>query len=209
MPRSPFQRPTRHRTTGPKFLVACKGDGEKAYLEAIRQSLRLSDRQIIVRNEKGTDPLSVIRSVIEHRTELKKEGRWLAKKDRVWAAFDGDEHRDNDAENWYQALDLAQAQRIKLALTNPSLELWYLLHFQDQQSYIHRDKAVEELRKHVPQYMKPLPLRSATPEERQDAIQRAARLDQRNREMGRPFHNNPSSGMGKLIELLLKLDKSL
>ena len=96
-----------------------------------------------------------------------------------------------------------------LALSNPSLELWYLLHFQDQQAYIHRDKAVEELRKHVPQYQKPLPLLVVTSEARQDAIQRAARLDQLNRERGEPFHNNPSSGMGKLIELLLKLDKSL
>lgn len=208
MPRSSFQRPTRDRTTGPKFLVACEGDGEKAYLEAIRQSLRLSDRQIIVRNEKRTDPLSVIRSVIEHRTGLKKEGRWL-EGDSAWAAFDGDEHQANDDANWNQALDLAQADHITLALSNPSLELWYLLHFQDQSASIHRDKAVAELKKHVPNYRKPLPLSSVTPEARQDAVQRAARLDQRNREMGRPFHNNPSSGMGKLIELLLKLDKSL
>lgn len=206
MPRSSFQRPTRDRMTGPKFLIACEGDGEKAYLEAIRQSLRLSNRQIIVLNEKGTDPLSIVKSVIEHRIALKKEGTWLSR-DSAWAAFDGDEHRDNDRENWYQALDLAQAQGINLAVSNPSLELWYLLHFQDQQSYIHRDKAVEELKKHTPQYQKPLPLLSVTPEARQAAVQRAAWLAERNREAGRPFYNNPSSGMGKLIELLLKLGK--
>ncbi len=104
MPRSPFPRPTRDRTTGPKFLVACEGDGEKAYLEAIRQSLRLSNSQIVVLNEKGTDPLSVVRAVIEHQQGLQSDGRWL-EGDSTWAAFDGDEHRDNDRENWYQALD--------------------------------------------------------------------------------------------------------
>ena len=208
MPRSPFSRPTRNRTPGPKFLIACEGDGEKAYLEAIRQSLRLSSKQIIVLNEKGTDPLSIVRAVTEYREVLKCDGGWL-KQDSAWAALDGDEHRDNDRENWYQALDLAQAQSINLAVSNPSLELWYLLHFQDQQAYIHRDKAVEELKKHTPRYQKPLPLLSVTSEARQAAVQRAARLAERNREAGRPFYDNPSSGMGKLIESLLKLDKSL
>lgn len=208
MPRSPFPRPTRVRATGSNFLIACEGDGEKAYLEAIRQSLRLSDKQIVVLNEKGTDPLSVIRSVLEYRAGLKKEGRWL-KRDSAWSAFDGDEHRDNNPANWHQALDLAQAQSIKLALSNPSLELWYLLHFQDQQAYIHRHKAVEELRKHIPQYQKPLPLLAATPEVQQAAIVRAARLAERNQDAGWLFYNNPFSGMGKLIKLLLELDKSL
>ncbi len=110
---------------------------------------------------------------------------------------------------WYQALDLAQAQRINLAVSNPSLELWYLLHFQEQQAYIHRDKAVEELRKHVPQYQKPLPLLAVTPEAQIAAVVRAARLAERSQEVDRPFYNNPSSGMGKLIERLLELDKSL
>jgi len=92
-------------------------------------------------------------------------------------------------------------------VSNPSLELWYLLHFQDQSAYIHRNQAVAELKKHVPNYRKPLPLLSVTPEECLTAIQRAARLEERNEEAGRLIYNNPSSGMGKLIELLLKLGK--
>lgn len=88
MPRSSFQRPSRVRATGPKLLIACEGDGEKAYLEAIRQSLRLSDRQIVVLNQKGTDPLSVVRTAIEYRKGLKSDGAWL-KGDSAWAAFGG------------------------------------------------------------------------------------------------------------------------
>lgn len=115
MPRSSFQRSTRARVTGPKLLIACEGDGEKAYLEGLRQELRLSDRQIVVLNEKGTDP----------------------------------------------------------------------------------------------QYQKPLPLSLMAPEASRAAIQRADRLAEHNREAEQPFYNNPSSGMGRLIELLLELDKSL
>ena len=146
MPRSSFQRQTHVKATGPKFLIACEGDGERAYLEAIRQSLRLSGKQIVVLNEKGTDPLSVVKTVIEYQEGLKSDGTWL-RGDSAWAAFDGDEHRDNDPNNWHQALKLAQDNQIELALSNPSLELWYLLHFQDQNAYIHRDKAAAELKK--------------------------------------------------------------
>ena len=206
MPRNPFQRQSRPRSTGPKFLIACEGDGEKAYLEAIRQALRLAGNQIIVLNEKGTDPLTIVKTVINYRQGLQKDGLWLAD-DTAWAALDGDEHRDNNRENWHQALDLAKANQIELALSNPSLELWYLLHFQDQDAYIHRDKAVAELEKHIPRYKKPMVLFPDPPDPIRIAIQRAARLARRNQEKALPFHNNPCSGMGRLVERLLRLRK--
>ncbi len=204
MPRASFQRPIRVRSTGPKLLIACEGDGEKAYLEAIRQSLRLSSNQIIVLNEKGTDPLTIVKTVINHRAVLHKDASWLPT-DTAWAALDGDEYRANNPANWHQALDLAQTNHIELALSNPSLELWYLLHYQDQESYIHRDRAVAELERHIPNYKKPMSLYPGPPGAIQSAIQRADRLAQRNNENEMPFYNNPCSGMGRLVELLLQL----
>lgn len=206
MPRVSFQRPIRVRSTGPKLLIACEGDGEKAYLEAIRQSLRLSSNQITVPNEKGTDPLTIVKTVINHRAGLQKDASWLPT-DTAWAALDGDEHRDNNPENWHQAIDVAHANRIELALSNPSLELWYLLYFQDQEAHIHRDRAVAELEKHVPNYKKPMPLYPGPPGAIRAAIQRAARLAQRNQENEIPFYTNPCSGMGRLVERLLQLQR--
>ena len=206
MPRAPFQRRDRPRLTGPKFLIACEGDSEKAYLEAVRQGLRLSNNQIIVLNEKGTDPLTIVKTVIKQREGLQRDELWL-EQDSAWAALDGDEHRDNNQDNWFQALDLAQANQIELALSNPSLELWYLLHYQDQEAYIHRDKAIEELEKHVPRYKKPIVLYPGPPGALEAAMLRAGRLAQRNQEAGLPFHSNPCSSMGRLVELLLRLRK--
>ena len=206
MPRAPFQRPIRPRSTGPKFLIACEGDGEKAYLEAVRQGLRLSNSQIIVLNEKGTDPLTIVKTVIKQREGLQRDELWLPQ-DTAWAALDGDEHRDNNRENWFQALNLAQDNHVTLALSNPSLELWYLLHFQDQEAYIHRDKALEELEKHLPHYKKPMALSPAPLGAVEAAIHRARRLDQRNQEFSLPFHHNPCSGMGVLVEALLRLQR--
>ena len=206
MPRSAFSRRPPTRSLGPKFLIACEGDSEEAYLEDLRQSLRLSKNQIIVLNEKGTDPLTIVRTVLLQRQGMQKEGLWVAG-DTAWAALDGDEHRDNNADNWYQSLDLAQAHQIHFALSNPSLELWYLLHFQDQEAPLHRDKASAELEKHLPSYKKPVSLYSELKSSAQDAIARAARLDQRNLEKEASFYNNPCSGMGKLVAQLLQLQR--
>ena len=204
MPRHSFQRQGPTRSIQPKFLIACEGDSEENYLEAIRRDLRLSKDRIIVLNEKGTDPLSVVRTAMEARRGLSRDNLWLPQ-DTAWAALDGDEHRDNNRDNWHQALDLAQANRVQLALSNPSLELWYLLHYQDQEAHIHRDKAVEELEKHLPYYKKPMTLYPIPSELIAAAIQRAARLAQRNEENRLPFHSNPGSSMGRLVERLLRL----
>ena len=206
MSRSSFQRQPHPRTIGVKFLIVCEGDGEEAYFKAIRQDLSLPKERIVILNESGTDPRTIIQTVINYKEGLQKSRSWLAG-DTAWAAFDGDEHRDNNPENWYQALALAQTKNINLALSNPSLELWYLLHYQDQEASIHRDKALEELRKHAPSYKKPQALYPGPPGAIPLAIQRAARLAQRNEENGQPFHHNPCSGIGLLVELLLQLRK--
>lgn len=204
MSRSFFKRRNSARSIEPKFLIACEGDSEENYIEAIRRDLRLSKDRVIVLNEKGTDPLSIVRTAIEAKEDLQRDNLWLPQ-DTVWVALDGDEHRDNDRDNWHQALDLAQAKSVQLALSNPSLELWYLLHYQNQEAYIHRDKAAEELEGHLPSYKKPMGLYPVPPDMIAAAIQRAARLAHRNEENGLPFHNNPCSGMGRLVESLLRL----
>lgn len=207
----PYLRQGQVRATGPKFLIVCEGDGEKALLEAVRQDLRLTKDQIIVLNGKGTDPLTIVRTVVGEQRGLRQEGRWLAKStggvgwDTAWVALDGDEHRDNNRDNWHQALDLAQANDVKVAVSNPSLELWYLLYYQNQEAYIHRDKAAEELEKYAPHYKKPMSIYPGPPGALSAAIGRAARLTQRNRENDKPFHTNPCSGMGELVERLLRL----
>jgi hypothetical protein len=44
--------------------------------------------------------------------------------------FDRDEHP-----NFARAIDLADRHGIKLAMSNPCLELWFILHFEDQTAY--------------------------------------------------------------------------
>jgi hypothetical protein len=50
--------------------------------------------------------------------------------------FDVDEHPDLP-----QAIDLAQRHGINLAVSNPCIELWFILHFEAQTAWIERKQA--------------------------------------------------------------------
>ena len=69
--------------------------------------------------------------------------------------------------NWESAINRAKSQKIKLAITNPCFELWYLIHFQDHFAQITRDRLWNLLEKHIPDYEKsmclyPKPLKPLT-----------------------------------------------
>jgi hypothetical protein len=68
-------------------------------------------------------------AVLGARQDAKSEKRW-EHEDSAWAVFDGDEHITNTPANWHQAIQKAKSQKINLAITNPSIEFWYLIHFQ-------------------------------------------------------------------------------
>jgi hypothetical protein len=53
-----------------------------------------------------------------------------------WCVFDIDEHP-----NVARALELAASSGVSVCATNPCVELWFLLHFQDQSAAIHRHDA--------------------------------------------------------------------
>ena len=61
--------------------------------------------------------------------------------DSAWAVYDGVEHFNNNPADWHEAINLARARKINLAITNPSFEFYYLLHFQDQMGWLERDEA--------------------------------------------------------------------
>lgn len=56
--------------------------------------------------------------------------------DQIWCVFDRDEHP-----HFPKAIALAGSHGINLAISNPCLELWFILHFEDQIAYLERQAA--------------------------------------------------------------------
>ena len=141
MAKPSFKRNVPKKEVAKKILIACEVKyTEPLYLKAIKQDLRLSTVKITILPHDGTDPLSVVSKVLDKRQEVKREGTW-EKEDLAWAVFDGDEHIQKDPNNWHQAIQKAKKENIRLAITNPSIEFWYLIHFQERSSNISQDKA--------------------------------------------------------------------
>jgi hypothetical protein len=212
MAKPSFKRNAPTKTVGKKILIACEGkQTEPKYFNAIRQDLRLTTVQVLILPHDGTDPLSVVNTVLEARKEKKREKTWFDDQDSAWAVFDGDEHIANNRPNWCQAIQLAKSQKINLAITNPSIEFWYLIHFQDHSVIIARDKAKDRLKQHIPNYDKAqcyyqqeLKVRT------QDAIARANKLDDLAKQNKLPEYANPCcSGISQLVEMMLKMGDRL
>ena len=205
-----FQRPVRQRQIGRRVIIACEGiSTEPGYFEEIRKSKNLSKKQIILVSHVGTDPLTVVKAAIEEQNAQKQRRDW-GKDDRAWAVFDGDEHRQENPENWNDALQKAAGQNIRLAISNPCFEFWYLLHFQEHSAHLTRQKARELLRRHLSAYEKanrlyPVPLEPLTA----DALQRAKFLAGRAASDKLLPYTNPSTGVGDLVELLLGLESQV
>jgi hypothetical protein len=195
----------------PTIIIVCEGQKtEPGYFRAMGRHHRIGKlRNFEVFDTAGkTNPLSIVNRAIYEREQIKldRERTWEPG-DTAWAVFDGDEHRNQDPENWQTAIDKAKTQKINLAIINPCFEFWYLIHYQDATAHMDAKTALKQLQKHRPNYTKaqtlyPDPLLNLT----LTAIQRATKIAQQiDRDCLDPYSNPCCSNLPKLVKILLEL----
>lgn len=116
--------------------------------------------------------------------------------DEIWCVFDRDQHP-----RVAEAIALAEQHGILVALSNPCIELWFILHYEDRTSHIDADKAKK--RSHELTGCKKTLTEAALKdlEARHDqAAERAKALDSKHMGDGSPPRHNPSSEVWKLVE---------
>jgi hypothetical protein len=144
-------------------------------------------------------PMALVKRAIDakkknERAQKRGGGR---SHDEVWCVFDVDEHHDLK-----QAATLAREHGIHVAISNPCIELWFLLHFEPQTAFIDRHDVQEKAREHT-KCRKALSESALGDLEANyaDAKSRAQDLDDKHRGDGTEFpENNPSSGVWKLVD---------
>jgi hypothetical protein len=152
---------------------------------------------VVIDDFRGT-PLQIVQRAVAAKKESEREsrkGRGDAY-DKVWCICDVDEHP-----NLAEAINLAEAHGIGLAISNPCIELWFILHFEDQTAYIDR-KAAQSRAKELLSCGKSLSDAALLAlEERHDhAAERAQALDQKHEGDGSAAGSNPSSAVWRLID---------
>lgn len=200
--RSGPPRRRRQETARPEVLVLVEGEKtEDGYLLPLRRELR--DHVLITVDARGGAPLTLVQRAVEAKRASEREaarGRGRAYSD-VWCAFDVDQHP-----NISGALALAATHGIEVVVSNPCIELWFILHFEDQTAFIDRHPA--QARSAALLGCEKNLTDAATARlyaQYEEARQRAQALDAKHHGDGSPERSNPSTDIWRLVDHLRSL----
>jgi RloB-like protein len=187
-----LRRPAGGRRERKTVVLFCEGQAsEPDYINGLKRlpAIRANTALVIEIDPQQGVPLTLVERAVERSRDDEV--------DECWCVFDVEWPLNHP--NLAQAIQLARANRIRLAISNPCFELWLILHLQDHTAFL--DTAAAERRsrqldgrpgKRIDAAVY-LPLRRV-------AGERAARLAVRHERNGTAFpRDNPSSTMFELL----------
>jgi hypothetical protein len=153
--------------------------------------------RVTIAEERGA-PTMLVDLAVKAKSDAARDERRRrgAVWDEIWCVFDAAEHLD-----LREAIVKAEANGVNVAVSDPCIELWFILHFEEQTAHIGSadarlrssvllscldglsDAALDEL---AARYL--------------DARTRAKALDEQRSADGAPPHSNPSTDVWKLVE---------
>ncbi len=174
------RRKPRGKKINPTLFVFCEGETEESYINLLRSEYKIPS--IIIHPKIGGGDISdkFIRNY--------KKGRPSHPKDETFLFY------DLDVPEILQRL--RKIENSKLLISNPSVELWFLLHYKNQTANVNSDYCCKELKNRNKVYKKGTiddKLKEKLLLKKNDALNRAKKLDE---------NKNPSSSVYKLIEVL-------
>jgi len=195
------------RSARRRILIVCEGEvTEPEYFRGFERWARNNTVQIDIPIKRSQGL-----ALVERATRLKCAAESAARReadaflayDEGWCAFDVD---DNDQRNLNEARQLAGANSIELAVSNPCFELWLWLHFKDSPGARHRYDLQRMLREFLPGYDKHLEFDQVSAGIA-DATRRARRLDEYAQEEGEAGRN-PSTDVYRLTDSIARDDSA-
>lgn len=186
-----------------RVIVICEGEKtEPDYLLQLSRRTRTALVQLEILDSDHTAPKKLVEVACEELKALAREAKKardaVARNDEVWCVFDVDQHPLIP-----EALQQAEANGVHIALSNPCIELWFLLHFADCTAYLERDEARRKLTSELGEYEKGGFDLDPFLEKFESARDRAVKLEAKHEGDRSLFPaNNPSSGVWRLVETL-------
>ena len=163
----------------PNFFVFCEGETEIAYVKFLRSLYRAPIQVIPKKGKSNISENDISNSLRDYEKTTQ---------DKVFLMY------DLDVDGMLEQLQ--KIPNVELLVSNPCVELWFLLHYQEQKTEISSDKCVKKLQKVSKEYKKG----TLSEEEKGTlakyknlAIERAKKLAE---------YNNPSTMVYRLLEFL-------
>ncbi len=198
------------------IIIACEGEKtERYYFEVLFEILKaahaLSSLSCIFAPHQHTNPTGVLADLLTYQDTF---GRTYKDYEHRWIVIDRDEERcgggGHTLQDFNEALLRASGNRpeIKVAWSNPSFEIWYLLHFHYHNTAIDRDQVIVKLSQAISAtYVKnDRSMHLRLQQKLHDAIRNAKRLHDAAVEARMlPAVTNPGTTVYKLVNLLIEL----
>jgi len=184
--------------SGDLVLIVCEGEKtEPQYFEGLRTEwqLRSSDVEIVGR-DCGAAPISVVDYAIRVREERKDRRPY----DEVWCVFDCDKHQ-----SLKRALDKAEANGLRVALSVPCFEFWFVLHYHYTARPFSDCRAViRDLKRYIKGYGKGTVPPDLLLSKLNPALKNAERLRKDSEVTGR---RNPGTNVDKVVRKLMSMTR--
>lgn len=196
------QRNKQNRKEKPMIIITAEGrnETEAQYFN----NFRTADCPYIIKFHKAghvTDPTKLAASI---RKRWDDEDADVRTGDMAFVIVD----LDNKESKAKEIQQLEAKNRVeKFIVSNPSFEVWYLLHYEySTRSYMNADAVIRELRKHYPGYEKTSDMYPLLKDKMGDAITNAEKLEDyhKEEEYSHPDVNcNPYTDVHKLVKKLI------
>ena len=133
------------RSEKPSILIVCE-DSKSSYIyfHKLRQKHRLSTVKVKVCGpECGNAPINVVDCAISEKEKAETTSTISKGYDHIFCVIDKDTHDTLD-----RAIEKTNSNGLKIILSNPCFEYWYILHFKNTSKAYNSSKAVvSELKK--------------------------------------------------------------
>ena len=177
------RRKPRGKKINPTLFIFCEGETEVSYINFLKTEYRIPSIHIRPKISGNKITFEYIRNYKKDKPTDEKDMNFLM--------------YDLDVENILQRL--SKIENAILLVSNPSIELWFLLHYKNQTASTNSAYCLKELKNRNKTYKKGLidsKLKEKLLINRDDAVKRAKKLTD---------NNNPSSTIYKLIDILNEL----
>ncbi len=185
------------------ILVGAEGNNqtERNYLMSFNS--KQNEYRIIIADGIHTDPEGVVNDLVKSakKSELDEDYG-----DMKVCLMDVD-YLKNRKITLQKAIEISEKENVKLCLSNPCFEIWFLLHYRySTRQYSSNNEIVKELQQYIPDYKKSKDIFDTLWPNLDEAIKNAMKLEEnhiRNNVKSR-LEKIPSSEVYGLIEILLK-----
>ena len=195
------KRNKQNRKEKPMIIITAEGknETEAKYFDGFRTA----DCPYIIKFHKAghlTDPTKLAESI---RKRWDKEEADVRACDMEFVVVDLDNNEDKAKE--IQQLE-ARSRVEKFIVSNPSFEVWFLLHYEySTRSYMNADAVIGELKKHCLGYEKTFDIHPMLKDKMENAIANAEKLEEYHKAEKHPHPDsscNPYTDVHKLVKII-------